>query len=75
MTIITHNQHAEDYHKGYNDVLADITSMGWNAARDKFNIDNPVGQTFAGMAAYYYAKGGIDALLKQKAWQPHSSSP
>lgn len=67
MTTITHNQYAKDYHSGYNAVLDDIVGMGWNAARNKFNIDNPTGQPIAGMAAYYYAKGGIDALLKQKA--------
>lgn len=61
---MTHNQYAEDYQKGYSDMLDDIADMGWNAARDKFNIDNPVGQQVSGMAAYYYAKGGIDALLK-----------
>ena len=47
--------------------MEDIAGMGWNAARDKFNIDNPVGQPVSGMAAYYYAKGGIDALLDKKA--------
>lgn len=51
------------YDAGFDAKQAEIKSMGFAASRDKFNMDNPVGQKFSSMAAYYYAEGEVDALL------------
>lgn len=42
-----------------------IATLGW-AARDQYNQTYPLGQMFDSMANYYYAAGGIDALLDAK---------
>lgn len=60
--IITHPEHADDYWRGYDAMQAEIDAMGWAAARDKFNAENPVGQKPSSLAAYYYSHGGITAL-------------
>lgn len=62
--VITHPEHADDYWRGYDAMQAEIAAMGWAAARDKFNTENPVGQKPSSLAAYYYAKGCADALLE-----------
>jgi hypothetical protein len=61
--VITHTEHADDYHKGREAVRAEISEMGWSAALAKFNAENQVGQRYGNLGAYYYAKGGVDALL------------
>lgn len=60
---ITHPEHSEDYWRGYETMKAEIAGMGWSAALAKFNAENPVGQRYGNLGAYYYAKGGVDALL------------
>ncbi len=59
----TTNKH---YLAGFYAVRKDIQGMGFEAARDKFNMDNPQGydNSFSSMDAYQYAKGGIEALVK-----------
>lgn len=59
---VKHNHHEQDYISGYEAVAQEIREIGFSAARDKFNIDNPVGQKPSSLGAYYYAKGGCDAL-------------
>lgn len=61
---ITHPEHGEDYWRGYETMKAEIAGMGWTAARDKFNTENPVGQNLGNLGAYYHAKGGASALLE-----------
>lgn len=51
------------YAAGFDAKQAEIKSMGFAASRDKFNMDNPVGQKPSSLAAYYYAKGEMDALV------------
>ena len=51
------------YAAGFNAKQAEIKSMGFAASRDKFNMDNPVGQKPSSIAAYYYAEGEMDALV------------
>lgn len=50
---------------GYESKLKDIESMGWCAARDKFNMDNPADQK-PSMLGYAFASGEMEALLDNK---------
>jgi hypothetical protein len=60
---ITHQDLASAYWAGYELAKQEIAEMGWSAARDKFNLDNPLGSDLS-MPAYYYAKGQMQALLQ-----------
>lgn len=60
---VTHQEHQADFDCGYSDKMLEITGMGWNAARSKLNADYPLGHQFNSLAAYYYAKGEMQALL------------
>lgn len=54
------------YLQGYNSKIGEINGMGWEEARDKFNMDYPVPYKPQSMEAYYYyACGEIDALADQ----------
>jgi len=59
---ITHTEFSTEYFAGYEAAKADISDMGFAAARDKFNMDNPVGMHLS-MSAYYYAKGFLNGLM------------
>ena len=59
---ITHKEFVTTYFDGYEASRLEIAGMGFQAARDKFNLDNPVGCKLS-MSAYYYAKGQVQALL------------
>ena len=59
---ITHPEHTEAYFKGFETMLEEIKLMGFEAARDKFNAENPINQKPSSLGAYYYAKGGMQAL-------------
>ena len=61
--IITHPEFALSYWSGYELAKQEISDMGWEATRDKFNLDNPIGAK-SSMLAYYYAKGQMQALLE-----------
>jgi hypothetical protein len=63
MRQVTHPEFQNTYAAGFNAKQAEINAMGFAASRDKFNMDNPVGQKHSSMAAYYYAEGEIDALV------------
>lgn len=57
----------QSYHDGYEAKITEIDGMGWNAARDKLNLDYPPGQPWTGSVdAYHYAKGEMQALLDRK---------
>lgn len=50
---------------GYDAKAKEIESMGWIAARDKFNMDNPADNQ-PSMLGYAYACGEMEALLDNK---------
>lgn len=50
------------YFAGYEAKKAEIAGMGFEAARDKFNIENPVGINYATANGSWYAYGEFDAL-------------
>ena len=61
---VNHKEFEQDYIDGYEAVLQDIREMGWDAAREKFNIDYlPVGHMFCSLSDYYFTKGRMDALV------------
>lgn len=64
MRHIQHQEHTESYLAGWEAMTIEVAGMGFHAARDKFNAENPTDQKPSSMAAYYYACGGIDCLAK-----------
>jgi len=48
---------------GHDDKSQEVAEMGWTAARDKFNEENPNGIGFLTLEGYYYAKGELQALV------------
>lgn len=53
----------EAYMKGYHDKMEDVKVMGWENARDKFNLDYPKDAELS-PCGYAYACGEIDYLVK-----------
>lgn len=64
MRHVTHQEHQEAYIAGWEAMTVEVREMGFEAARNKFNLENPVGEQPKNMGAYYYACGGIDCLSK-----------
>lgn len=60
---VTHPEYERDYIAGFEHVMRDLEGMDWASARDKFNLENPRDMK-PSMRQYYFAKGGIDALLE-----------
>lgn len=63
--VITHTEFTNDYFAGYETAKLEIKQMGFDSARNKFNLENPIGVKPSSMAAYYYAKGQIQAFVEQ----------
>jgi hypothetical protein len=52
------------YNAGFSAKAEEIFEMGFEAARAKFNIDNPIAGCYASKAGEMYARGERDALLE-----------
>ena len=65
MRQIENDTNRMDYLAGYDSKIEEIRGMGWDAARDKFNLDYPHGWKPKNNGAYYYASGEIDALADE----------
>ena len=52
------------YAKGFEAKSLEIREIGFVAARDKFNAENPTNVKYSSLAAYHYAKGELEALVK-----------
>lgn len=63
---VTHPEHQHDFDAGREQVLAEIAEMGFDAALAKWRMENPQGHKFSSLGAYYYAKGGLQALADKK---------
>lgn len=51
------------FYAGYESKAAEIVEMGWTAARNKFNFDQPPGQKWTGRGeGLAYAHGEFQAL-------------
>lgn len=56
---------SEAFHKGLESKRVEIREMGFEAARDKFNLDNPAGQRWTGTAdGLQFALGEFEALTE-----------
>lgn len=62
MRTVTHTEHQKDFNAGYNAKQTEIREIGFDAARDKFNLENPKGQNPSSLGGYYYADGELQAL-------------
>ena len=65
MRTVTHTEHQKDYNLGFDAKMAEILTMGIDAALSKFNIDNPTYQKPKSLGAYYYASGELDAIVSK----------
>lgn len=63
---VTHPEHQRDFDAGFQQVLEEISEMGFQAALKKWRMENPQGHRFSSLGAYYYAKGGLQALADKK---------
>ena len=59
---ITHTEHTETYFKGFETMQDKIKDMGLMSCIDEFNSVYPIGYKPSSLAAYYYAKGELEAL-------------
>jgi hypothetical protein len=61
-------QQQEAYINGWEAMTEEVKQLGWVAARDKFNLDNPPLDLKRNLTlnGYAYACGGLDYLLKSK---------
>lgn len=58
---------SEAWYKGYESKSLEITEMGWEAARDKFNAEYPTGEKWKGSHdGLSYAKGEFRALEEKR---------
>jgi len=63
---VTHTQHQADYDAGREAALEDIKAFGIDQASDKWRSENPRDHQPSSLGAYYYAKGGLDAIVSAK---------
>lgn len=57
----------EVFYKGYESKRQEIKEMGWEAARDKLNLEYPPGQKWNGsVQGLEFAQGEFEALSKTK---------
>ena len=57
----------EVFYKGYEAKTQEIKKMGWESARDKFNLEYPSGQKWTGtIQGLEYAQGEFEAIVKHK---------
>lgn len=54
----------DSYYLGYDAKVKEIKGMGFDAAKEKLNLDYPVGEEYKGsMDGFYYMHGEADALV------------
>lgn len=58
------NRNTNAFHAGREAKVLEIREMGFEAARQKFNADNPRDQQPSSIEAFHYAKGELEALLE-----------
>lgn len=53
----------QSYYAGYDSKVEEIKGIGFNAARDKLNLDYPQGEKYIGsIDGFYFMHGEADAL-------------
>lgn len=63
---ITHPQYTQDYFNGFESMAEKLKEMSFESCRDEFNSTYPIGDKPSSLAAYYYAKGELQALQQAK---------
>lgn len=63
---ISNQEFQPHFTAGFDAKQEEIKWMGFEAARNKFNMDNPVGYKPSSPSAYYYAEGEMAALIAAK---------
>ena len=54
----------KSYFDGYDSKVNEINGMGFDAARDKLNLNYPCGEKYSGSAdGFYFMHGEADALV------------
>jgi hypothetical protein len=61
------NPNFADFQKGYDAGAADVAGMGFNAARDKFNMDFIPGKPIRNAGQLAWALGYFEALTDRAA--------
>ena len=56
----------DSYHAGYESKIVEINGMGWEAARNKFNSENPIGYSPSSPDGQWFAHGEFQALSDKK---------
>ena len=59
---VFHREYQPDFTRGFEAKRVEIEEMGFVTARDKFNRENPVGESYGSLGAFYYASGEVEAL-------------
>jgi len=62
-TNVTHTRYEKDYNAGWDAAREDIRAFGLSKASDKWRSENPVDVQPFSLGAYYYAKGGLNAIV------------
>ena len=60
---VFHKEYQPDFTKGFEAKKVEVEEMGFVAARDKFNMENPIGESHGSLGAFYYASGEAEALV------------
>lgn len=63
MRQVTHSQHQEDYHSGYQAGKDALDKVGFEGARNWLNAKYPTDRKVTSLKDYYYASGYMDALV------------
>lgn len=61
-----HAEFTKDFCAGYDSAADKIKSSSPDSFLSEFNLANPSGMEYSSMAAYFYAKGELAALLDNK---------
>ena len=66
MREIFHKQCIDSYVCGFDDMVSKLKGIDFETVRNQFNSDNPANVKYRTLDEYYYAVGGLDALLNHK---------
>ena len=57
------NNKPKSFFDGYDSIILEISGMGFEAARNKLNLDYPTGEKYKGsLDGFYYMQGEAQAL-------------
>lgn len=56
----------DSYYAGYESKIVEINGMGWEAARDKFNSENPIAHVYGSSDGQWFSHGEFQALFDKR---------